>query len=73
MLGYQLRYRKGSFEFIERFLSKSGASLRGAALMADAHVYDLAIFGGDGRLVASETEIALISGRDPQSLRPART
>jgi hypothetical protein len=71
MLGYQIRFRRGSFEFHETFLSKTGAILRGAALMAEPAVYDLAIFGGDGRLVATESEIAWLSGRD--GLRTARS
>jgi hypothetical protein len=58
MLGYQLRFRKGSFEFCEHFVSRSAALMRGAVLLEDAAVYDLSVFAGNGRLVATEPEIA---------------
>jgi len=72
MLGYKLRYRKGSFELGENHLSKTGAILRGAALMSDPAVYDIAIFGGDGRLVATESEIAWLCEKGTRPLPVAR-
>jgi hypothetical protein len=73
MLGYKLRYRKGSFELSENHLSKMGAILRGAALISEFGVYDIAIFGGDGRLVATETEIAWLCEKETRHRHPLPT
>lgn len=63
MLGYQLRFRKGSFAFQETYLSRTMALSRATELMRHGAIYDVAIFSGDGKLLATDTEIANHNGR----------